>query len=249
VIINQGDFRGTVVDVGQMESGSVSVEIDDGSESVNSNYDIKDIRVAARTILSRWKDRTLTADSIVTIIRPKHLQVTPSPSKMSLMSAASVKLKKPFTKTGFVVTLTIGNKNPEQMKDSVMLAIKQNGGTVIDDWSSIFSMEGAHSHSNKRWTASQDDFKFRPKPGFEGLERVFLLADDCNQKPKFLIALALGIPCLSHEWMRDDYQISQVRWAPKFLDSPLRHLCLGLAASLASCRVFGAFERSCISAC
>jgi len=224
VIINQGDFRGTVVDVGQMESGSVRVEIDDGSEPVNSNYDIKDIRVAARTILSRWKDRTLTADSIVTIVRPKPLQVTPSPSKMSLMSAASVKLKKPFTKTGFVVTLTIGNKNPEQMKDSVMLAIKQNGGTVIDDWSSIFSMEGAHSHSNKRWTASQDDFKFRPKPGFEGLERVFLLADDCNQKPKFLIALALGIPCLSHEWMRDDYQISQVRWAPKSLDFPLRHL-------------------------
>lgn len=214
VILGHGDLRGTVVDVSQMESGSVRVEIDDGSDLISSDYDIQDIRVAARAILSHWKDRNLTADHIVTIVRPKSRLLTPSPSKMSLMSATSVKQKKPFTKTGFVVTLTVGNKNPERMKDNVMLAIKHNGGTVIDDWSNIFSMEGVHSQSNKRWTASQENFKFRPKPELEGLERVFLLADDYNQKPKYLMALALGIPCLSHEWIRDDYtQIPLVRWA------------------------------------
>jgi hypothetical protein len=134
---------------------------------------------------------------------------------MSLLSATSLKHKKPFAKTGFVVTLAVRNKHPEKLKDSVMLAIKHNGGTVIDDWSSIFPMEGTHSQSNKRWIASQENFKFKPKPEFEGLERVFLLADDYNQKPKFLVALALGIPCLSNEWIRDDYinkQTSPVRW-------------------------------------
>jgi hypothetical protein len=210
VILAQGDLRGTVVDVSQTDSESVRVGVDEGPDVMTSDHDVKDIRVAARAILSHWKDRTLTVDSIVTIIRPKPLQATPSPSKASLMSATPVKQKKPFTKTGFVVTLTVGNKNPGQVKDNVMLAIKHNGGMVIDDWSSIFSMEGVHSQSNKRWIASQETFKFRPKPEFEGLERVFLLADDYNQKPKFLVALALGIPCLSQEWIRDDYLNKQI---------------------------------------
>ncbi|KAG2349778.1 hypothetical protein BDR05DRAFT_253633 [Suillus weaverae] len=214
VILCHGNLRGTVVDISQMESGSVSVEVDDGSDTISSDYAVSDLRIASRAIQSHWKDRTLAADSIVTIIRPKPLRATPSPSGMSLMSATSVKHKKPFAKTGFVVTLSVRNKHPEQTKDSVMLAIKHNGGTVIDDWSSIFPMEGTHSQSNKRWIASQENFKFKPKPEFEGLERVFLLADDYNQKPKFLVALALGIPCLSNEWIRDDYlnKQSQLDW-------------------------------------
>lgn len=219
VIISHGSLRGTVVDISQMESGSVEVEFDDGSDTTRSTHAISDFRIASRAIQSHWKNRTLTADSIVTIIRPKPIRATPSPSGMSLMSATSFKHKKPFAKTGFVVTLTVRNKHPEQMKDSVMLAIKHNGGTVIDDWSSIFPMEGTHSQSNKRWIASQENFKFKPKPEFEGLERVFLLADDYNQKPKFLVALALGIPCLSNEWIRDDYLNKQTSpdWQPVLL--------------------------------
>ncbi|KAG2158219.1 uncharacterized protein EDB93DRAFT_1077479 [Suillus bovinus] len=219
VILCHGNLRGTVVDISQMESGSVSVEVDDGSDAISSAYAISDLRIASRAIQSHWKDRTLTADSIVTIIRPKFLRATPSPSGVSLTSTTPHKHKKPFAKTGFVVTLTVGNKHPEKMKDSVMLAIKHNGGTVIDDWSSIFPMEGTHSQSNKRWIASQENFKFKPKPEFESLERVFLLADDYNQKPKFLVALALGIPCLSNEWIRDDYldKETSMDWQPVLL--------------------------------
>ncbi|KAG2157211.1 hypothetical protein DEU56DRAFT_722795 [Suillus clintonianus] len=209
VIICHDHFRGTVVNISQMESGFVGVEVDDGSDTESSDYSISDIRIASRAIQSHWKDRTLTADSIVTVIQPRPPRAERSPSGMSLMSATSVKQKKPFAKTGFVVTGSVQNEHPEQMKDSVMLAVKHNGGTVIDDWSSIFHIEGVYSQSNKRWVASQDNFKFKPKPEFEGLERVFLLADDYNQKPKFLVALALGIPCLSHEWIRDDYQNKQ----------------------------------------
>ncbi|KAG1832043.1 hypothetical protein EV424DRAFT_1313201 [Suillus variegatus] len=220
VILCHGNLRGTVVGISRMQSGSVSVEVDDGSDTISSDYAISDLRIASRAIQSHWKDRTLTADSIVTIIRPKSLRTTPSPSGMSLMSTTSLKHKKPFARTGFVVTLTVRTKHPEKMKDSVMLAIKHNGGTVIDDWSSIFPMEGTHSQSNKRWIASQENFKFKPtKPEFEGLERVFLLADDYNQKPKFLVALALGIPCLSNEWIRDDYLDKQTSpdWQPALL--------------------------------
>jgi hypothetical protein len=219
VILCHGNLRGTVVDISQMESESIGIEVDDGSDTTSSDYPVSDVRIASRAIQSHWKDRTLTADSIVTIIRPKPLRATPSHSGMSLLSATSLKHKKPFAKTGFVVTLAVRNKHPEKLKDSVMLAIKHNGGTVIDDWSSIFPMEGTHSQSNKRWIASQENFKFKPKPEFEGLERVFLLADDYNQKPKFLVALALGIPCLSNEWIRDDYINKQTSpdWQPVLL--------------------------------
>jgi len=36
-----------------------------------------------------------------------------------------------------------------------------------------------------------------------GIRTVFLLADEPNQKPKYLVALGLGIPCVSTNWLLD----------------------------------------------
>ncbi|KIK31724.1 hypothetical protein CY34DRAFT_763932, partial [Suillus luteus UH-Slu-Lm8-n1] len=77
-ILCHGNLRGIVVDISQMESGSAGVEFDDGSA-------ISDFRSVLRAFQSHWKNSTLTTDSIVTIIRPKPIRATPSPSGMSLM--------------------------------------------------------------------------------------------------------------------------------------------------------------------
>ena len=80
--------------------------------------------------------------------------------------------------------------------------VKESGGAVISDWADIFSLQGQHSNGGKRWVISKDDVRFTRK---DGLERVFLLSDNFNGKPKYLLALALGIPCVSVEWLEQSY--------------------------------------------
>jgi hypothetical protein len=199
VILVEDDRRAKVKDV-QSNHPDVAVEVDDGDEVELFNVGVQDIRIAGRTILKQWQDRTLTVDTISPVLKPKPLRSTPSPSKASILSAASTKVGRGRTlnRTGLVITLSPGNDNREKHRDNVVSAIKNNGGTVIDDWSQIFPMEGTHSNTNKRWVACAEDVKWVAK---NGIQRVFLLADDANTKPKFLIALALGIPCLSFEWL------------------------------------------------
>jgi len=194
-VIIAGRSRSAKV-VNLVSDNVVSVNVDDEYLEV----EMPDIRIASKTISYAWKDRKLSPESIVTVVKPaRPLKSSPSPSKQSVLSTASSR-RKVFAKIGLVVTLSAGNENWERDKDRVMLAIKNNGGTVIDDWASIIHMDGKHSHSNQRWIVHKDQVQWNGK---EGIERVFLLADDANQKPKYLIALALGIPCLSVNWLHD----------------------------------------------
>ncbi|KAF8136560.1 hypothetical protein EV363DRAFT_1157573 [Boletus edulis] len=180
------------------------LEIDDGEVVSTRQVGFPDVRIANRTIQSQWKQRTIVSEDIVTVIRPKP-PTDATPSKESVISTTSGKAQREFLKTGFVVTINPKNGEPVQMKDVAMRAIKQHGGFVIEDWSSVFTMEGKHSQSNKRWIAMPQDFRWKSEIN---LDRVFLLSDDAHQKPKFLLALALGIPCISFEWLTKEGEIS-----------------------------------------
>ncbi|KAF7969897.1 hypothetical protein HWV62_25631 [Athelia sp. TMB] len=197
-----------------------SVEVDDGDEIDVFNVDFRDFRIAGRTINKHWQDRGLDMDSIVPIIRPKSLKSTPSPSKASILSAASSKSRgKSLNKKGFVITMLASkeDEDPDEAREKITAVIKNNGGTIIDDWPSVVSMDGKHSNSNKRWVAVADDIRVKAKDGFNS---VFLLANQPTTKPKYLIALALGIPCISLEWVQS--MIEQelngpVDWQPYLL--------------------------------
>ncbi|KIO13688.1 hypothetical protein M404DRAFT_993230 [Pisolithus tinctorius Marx 270] len=214
VIVSNG-ARGKVSDVRELESrGTFLVNVDDGKKTMTSEVELADIRIANRALQNQWKNRILNPEAIVTVVKPRLLTDTATPSHQSLASLSG-RPQRELAKTGFVVTLSPKNSNPEQTKKSTISAIEQHGGELIDDWSSVFTMEGRHSQSNKRWTVTPDDFHFK-----EGvaLDRVFLLADDANQKPKFLIALALGIPCLSFEWLTKVTKFSE-DWQPFLLSA------------------------------
>ena len=77
----------------------------------------------------------------------------------------------------------------------------QYGGVVLDDWTCIFGMEGVVEQKGARWVLRQGDIRWREKTG-QGVDKVFLISDDFHQKPKYLVALALGIPCLSVDWLK-----------------------------------------------
>ena len=185
-----------VVDVDRLADDFVTINLDD--ERVE--FEIRDIRIAHKTIAYTWKDRVLSAETIVVTV--KSTKVSPSPSKLSVTSVPAVRgyRKKVLAKTGLIVTLSATNGNWEKDKEDIMNGVKDTGGFVVDDLSTVVRMEGQHSMNNNRWVIEKADAHWI---GSDEIERLFLLADDPNQKPKFLIALALGIPCLSTTWLRD----------------------------------------------
>jgi len=196
-----------VVDVTKVDSDRiVGVSVDDEIEELQ----VSDIMIANKTITYAWKDRALTSDSIVPVVKPVRVKLSPTPSKLSVASGPSGRgsRQKVLAKTGLVITLSSCNSRWEKDKENVMAAVKNTGGTVIDDWASIFRMEGKHSHSNNRWVIEKSDVKWI---GGDDIEKVFLLADNANQKPKFLIALALGIPCVCVSWLHDSVSVVSPR--------------------------------------
>lgn len=191
-----------VVDVAKRDADSiVSISMEDEIEEVR----ISDLMIANKTVAYAWKDRVLAPDSIV----PVKIKPSPTPSKLSVASGPSVRShrRKVLAKTGLVITLSTANNSIwEKDRENIMVAVKNTGGTVIDDWASLFWMEGKHSHSNNRWVIEKSDVRWIGK---EDIEKVFLLADNANQKPKFLIALGLGIPCVCVSWLHDSVRAGE----------------------------------------
>ncbi|PFH54280.1 hypothetical protein AMATHDRAFT_53168 [Amanita thiersii Skay4041] len=198
-VLLQGRTRSSkVLDSSKMDNDLVVVDIDGETEKI----DISLLRIASRTIKSAWKNRLLITEDITPVISPIKAFDSPTPSGVSLASAQSGKSirKKFLSKTGFIVTVSAGNGNWEKEKESLLTTIKDSGGIVFDDWATGVRMEGKHAYNNNRWVLNKDEVQWCSK---EDIERIFLLADDASQKPKFLIALALGVPCLSVNWLHD----------------------------------------------
>ena len=196
VLVGNNTRGSKVVSVNRLADNLVTINLDDNLV----DFEIRDIRIAQKTIAYTWKDRVLSAETIVATV--KSTKLSPSPSKLSVTSVPAVRgyRKKVLAKTGLIITLSATNGNWEKEKEDVMNGVKNSGGFVIDDLSTVVRMEGHHSMSNNRWIIEKADAHWI---GSDEIERLFLLADDPNQKPKFLIALALGIPCLSTTWLRD----------------------------------------------
>ena len=187
-----------VVNIDGCDDGTVQVYVD---EEILT-FEISSLRIANKTATYDWEDRMLTPQSVVPILKPVKPHLSPSPSKLSLLSVPLVRggAKKILTKTGLIVTLTASNGNWEKEKEKIMSAVTQSGGIVIDDLNTILRMDGKHLQNGNAWIIRKSDVEWI---GDEEIERLFLVADEPNQKPKFLLALALGIPCLNTEWLHE----------------------------------------------
>jgi hypothetical protein len=188
-----------VLDMSKADEDRILVDSEGG---VGFEWEMSEIRIASRTIKAAWKDRCLAFEDIVPAVPPIKTNGSPAPSAESLASDQSNRTarKKFLSKTGLVISLSAGNPNREVEKESLVSTITNNGGVVLDDWTSVVRLEGKHMVNNNRWVLNRDEVKWNGK---DGINRVFLLADDSSQKPKFLMAIALGIPCLSVNWLED----------------------------------------------
>jgi len=129
----------------------------------------------------------------VTLVPPTKSE-TPSSLRNS---STGLNKKKALAKAGIVVTLSVGSYR-EKEKESILRMIRNIGGTVLDDWSDIFSLAGEYSSNKKRWVITSDSIGTETKLD---IQQVFLISDAANAKPRYLTALALGIPCVSISWL------------------------------------------------
>ena len=194
ISIIESHEKATVTNVDGQHQDTVTVRLTEDS-SAELEIKVSGLKIQSRAIRSQWGDRTMNADEIVTLVsRPK-----PETPATSLRNSSASLGKKVLSKVGIVVTLSLG-RDWEREKDMITRIIKTNGGTVLDDWTDIFSLAGEYSSNKKRWVITSDNIGTELK---DDIHQVFLVSDAPNAKPRFLTALALGIPCLSVEWLRD----------------------------------------------
>lgn len=178
----------------------VTLEIDGETEDVS----MKAIGISVKNITSTWNDRHIDKRSIAPAIRFSDNKPSPSPSRSaaSFLSAKGSRLPPKFLPgVGLIVSLS-GNGTNDRTKDGrlrteILNAVRDSGGVLVDDLFRYLRMD--LSHSSNRWVGDSTNVQWVGEP--RELQRLFLLADDCNHKPKYLMALALGIPCLSVEWL------------------------------------------------
>lgn len=164
----------------------VRVRVETGGElDIKSNA----IKIHESVIDRDWVERPVHENSICTLLQAQGLNASTSKSTAVNGTSTSKFLKR----IGFVVTMKSGDKSRTHIFD----LIKSNGGKVIDDWANLFPF--SPSQTDRTWVARNTDVKHKDL----GLQTVFLLADEPNQKPKYLVALALGIPCVSTQWLLD----------------------------------------------
>jgi hypothetical protein len=193
VSIIESKDKAIVANVDGQNYGTVMVRLTDNLAN-ELKVPVVGIKIQSRAISAQWEDRTINLDEIVTLV-PTMKSETPS----SLRNSNTGLNKKVLAKVGIVVTLSVTvGCDREKEKESILRVIRNIGGTVLDDWSDIFSLAGEYSSNRKRWVITSDSIGTETKLD---IQQVFLVSDAANAKPRYLTALALGIPCVSVAWL------------------------------------------------
>jgi hypothetical protein len=131
------------------------------------------ISISAKTVRNQWKDRMPTQS----MLAPRSGTV--------------------FGNTSFIVSLSATNTTGSDVRKSLTSLIKTGGGSV-DEMLHIFNIDPASKppQGRPRWTIRRTDVRYTAEA-----DQIFLVADEATPKPKYLMALALGIPCLEKEWV------------------------------------------------
>ena len=181
-------------------SSTMQVTEEDGDTNVLA---IEEIMLGPRTCdAETWNDRRISKEDIVTEedLPPKSTsRDAPASAVQARRTSTNSIVDRIFSGYGILVT---GIEN--SAKTSLLAKIEQHDGQVVEDWEEILHAH-AHDRSDRR-TFSREDLEISPSLSFDTL---VLVADAFSQTSKFLIAVALGVPCVSSVWVKDS--ITKVR--------------------------------------
>lgn len=173
-----------VLDVERWDTAEVAEvhELDQGPDA--DDYDIKGkyLSVSEDRIYDQWNERRV---STRTLLRDQDFD---QPAHNDCLSGM-----------GFIITLPDIPKS----KRSLMKLIEVSGGLVYDDWSAIVSFNGSVEVAGKRIVGRTADMRIGKDSRKAPPSALFCLTNEPRTTPKYIIALALGVPCLSIDWVLD----------------------------------------------
>ncbi|KAG6837300.1 hypothetical protein H0H93_011902 [Arthromyces matolae] len=170
-----------VTDVNDLASGVVGVSV----YKENQKQSLESLKITAETIRTAWQGRTLDRDDIIPIVKSEPGRSFPPASR----SGGT----RPLNEYAFVVSFTLKKSSRDTILDKL-----QHLGGVVKDWSDVISLKGRYSNQHNRWVIERSEARWI---GDATIKRIFFLGNEASYKPKFLLALALGVPCLHYGWL------------------------------------------------
>jgi hypothetical protein len=201
-VMGNGGGDGVIFDVDHWNTRSkCQVRLDSGIEV---QVDGTQIRIRYKAIEQDWDDR---------LVKPRDPPL-PLPEIREASSTAfanQTRLKRPKKRTAgkgvfagkaFVITLHPDGENPSHRKGIFKSHLESGGGVVHQDWDQLFDVGMKRiRQGTKRWfEAGKDTVKWI---GGDHITEVLLIGDSASQTAKYLMALALGVPCVCDKWISD----------------------------------------------
>ncbi|KIK57730.1 hypothetical protein GYMLUDRAFT_86625 [Collybiopsis luxurians FD-317 M1] len=147
--------------------------------------------IPADSVETQWRDRMLNSDLLE--------EIEGSTAQYELPENADSF----FSGCGIIVTIKDATEHSE-LHNEICTVLAENGASLIEDWTDCLTAQG--SYTSTSWTINKKDvrwFEDLNKPN--SVRRVFVVADAESTKPKYLIGLALGVPCLSSHYLLDGF--------------------------------------------
>lgn len=177
------------------------------------------LRIPSNTIASCWNDRRVDLDQV----KPRQALARPRAASLVTTSSKTCPL---FQGHGFVITKSVPKSSKRSTAEleeldveTVQRLIRTHGGTVVEDWSSVINFDGQHS-SPHCWSLERAQCQWRGGEDKNNkIDKIFLLSNDHCTKPKFLTAIALGVPCVDTEFIRRSVDEGYLReWRDHLLE-------------------------------
>lgn len=197
VCIKNTNYSGIVEDITirtPKAMDTVTVRFDDDS---TTEYTIRQIRVRMNTIAADWNDRKIDHEAIVTQDRfgTVPMPTLPAPKAYSAgRRSVSSSITGIFSSYGLLVTGV-----EKDSKIGIVAKIKSNGGAAVDNWDKLINLEGVLDDDD-RLTFTKANAHWIGDPA---IQKVYLVTSEAILTPKYLMAIALGVPCLSEKWIEE----------------------------------------------
>jgi hypothetical protein len=175
---------------------------------VTNDVPLAKVKIPVNIVNTAWQDRLLDPSDLGMLQMKNEGIESPSlrrsPSKRSTVSNVGGDGEGVFAGFGFV--LSTHDKDSEKTapaRTSLQSRLEGGDGTVFEDaFTTMFELNGQHENTG-RWVARQEHIVYTAS---EDIERIYLISNQPSQKPKYLMALALGIPCVSRMWVEESLQ-------------------------------------------
>ncbi|KIM19555.1 hypothetical protein M408DRAFT_334357, partial [Serendipita vermifera MAFF 305830] len=243
---NCGDAIVIAVDEHWDENRSVKVLVGAEGDTEERYVAIRHLSVEERNI-KHWDDRKVThkdleseeametmSTSTSAALNLRESFTIPTPGRnvaSSIIRTSQAASGKMFSGIGFVLT---------NCDDATTKRIAESGGCIYTSWLNAFHFDGAFENvkglkGQQRWIrrppgVNQGKGKSRVletpplqwigNEDEQGVKTMFLIAGKVVMTAKTLISLALGIPCVSHQWVEAcELEGKRVGWFPYLLPS------------------------------